>query len=719
MTQSRPKTQTRPRNHLRKQRFAIVCLGLLILAAIAMRAAVTRLNTEAANRIDARLRLIESKTGIKTRGDDFSAGFGSMRIGSLNIILPVGARGPDAARENGKSDAELAEILREVEPALVSLARELRSTGQSAKKAFLPRVAGWLLPRRIVFDIDHIEILAASEAMSQRMIHADHFHVRIDRRSPRLNFHAREIQITGFPAESNVSGHLRLWPKTGDIELAASQAPDANYNGWAWRIRTGTDARKVHVEFTGAHMPPSFAGLASRLVKARVLPSRDTSFDATVDIQRLGDEMLSFETTLNFRDLYLRDTRIAPDEIGPLHLDTTASGTLDPGSSVLIVDHARVEFPAPIEFEPAQRNMAQRSSYDFEVSGSVEPAVIVNFRATGPLELPRAVHRLLLAHFPPKSRRTPPTSWNVRAFIARTPCQGLLDILPAKVAPLIHQYEMAGDFMGIATLTWPKDRPDAFQLKMTHDEFSCEVSKEPPEYAADNFNAPVKARLGSRGMRKRDLNLSPTNETFAAFGDISRNFVTTVIAAEDTGFWHHKGIAMHGFLDAIRDNLHEGRMARGGSTIAMQTVKNLMLSPERTISRKIQEFFLAWHLGQKLTHERILELYSNMVEFGPDVFGVGEAAEIYFGKKPSGLTLKESVFLVTLLPAPVSRIEAFCRQHEPTPNFTRMMNDLIERMNHLGMINASQAIEAINTKLSFRADEAAMKKICHPAKEST
>ncbi len=719
MTQSRSKTKKSGRLFRHKHGFVIACCGLLALSALALRGAVTRLNTEAANRIDTKLRLIESRTGIKTRGDGFSAGFGSMRIGSLNIILPGGMRGPGAVRENRESSGELAEILRQVEPALESLVRELRSTEHNEKKAFLPRIASWLLPRRIVFDIDHLEILAASDSMSHRMVHADQFHVRIDRRSPRLNFHAREIQVTGFPAESNVSGHLRLWPRTGDIELAASQAADADYNGWAWRIRTGTDARKAHVEFTGAHMPPSFAGLASRLTKARVLPSRDTSFDATLDVQRLGDEMLSFEATLNFRDLYVRDARIGPDEIGPLHLDTTASGTFDPGSSELIVDHARVEFPAPIEFEPAQRNMAQRSSYDFEVSGSVEPAVIVNFRAKGPLELPASVRRLMLAHFPPKTRRMPPSSWNVRAFIARTPCQGLIDILPPKVAPLIHQYELDGDFMGIATLTWPKDHPAEFQLKVTHDEFSCEVSKEPAEYAADNFNAPVKARLGSRGMRKRDLDLSPSNTNFAAFRDVSRYFVTTVIAAEDTGFWHHNGIAAHGFLDALRDNLHEGRMARGGSTIAMQTVKNLMLSPERTVSRKIQEYFLAWHLGQKLTHERMLELYANMVEFGPDVFGIGEAADIYFGKKPSALTLKESVFLVTLLPAPVSRIEAFCRQHAPTPNFTRLMNDLIERMNHLGMISPSQASEAINARLSFRNDEAATNKICHPAKEST
>jgi hypothetical protein len=711
-----------------KRRISFAIAGVVALSVIAVRLSVTRLNGEAGSRLQSKLRIIEQKTGIKTRGDGFSVGFGSLRINSLRIILPKRAierGGPRVAggqqfpRESASANGDIVEIFRQIEPSLRSLVRELRQAERHDKRTFLPSIMSWILPRRIVLDIGHIEILAASETASDWLVHADDFHVRIDRRSPRLNFHAREFQVTGFPAESNVSGHLRLWPRTGDIELAASQAPDADYNGWGWRVRTGTDARKVHMEFTGAHMPPSIAGISSRLINTRIMPSRDTSFDASLDITRLGDEMLEFEASLDFRDLYVGDTRIATNEIGPLHLDASASGKFDPGSSELIVDYARIEFPAPIEFEPAQRNMAQRSNYDFEVSGSVEPAVIVNFRANGPLELAPALRRLMLAHFPPKSRRTAPGSWNVRAFIARTPCQGLLDIVPAKIAPVIHQYELAGDFMGIATLTWPKDRPGDFEFKVTHDEFSCQVAKEPAGYAAENFNGPLKARLGSRKMRKRDVELSPANENFTPFRGISRNFVTTVIAAEDTGFWHHKGVAAHSFFDALRDNINEGRMARGGSTITMQMVKNLMLSPERTIGRKAQEYFLAWHLGHSLTHERILELYANMIELGPDVFGVGEAADIYFGKKPSELSLKESVFLVTLLPGPVSRIEAFCRKHEPTPNFTRLMNDLIERMDHLGVITSTQAEEARHAKLTFRHDDAANTRICHPATEST
>ncbi|NBQ53610.1 MAG: hypothetical protein EBU49_08530, partial [Proteobacteria bacterium] len=109
----------------------------------------------------------------------------------------------------------------------------------------------------------------------------------------------------------------------------------------------------------------------------------------------------------------------------------------------------------------------------------------------------------------------------------------------------------------------------------------------------------------------------------------------------------------------------------------------------------------------------------NVVEFGPNIFGVGEAADFYFGTTAADLTLKESVFLVNLLPAPVSRAEAFCRHHQPTENFSLLMDNLLTRMRTLRIINDEQWNHAAAERLIFRSDDDAIAKLCHPTKEAT
>ena len=107
----------------------------------------------------------------------------------------------------------------------------------------------------------------------------------------------------------------------------------------------------------------------------------------------------------------------------------------------------------------------------------------------------------------------------------------------------------------------------------------------------------------------------------------------------------------HGFNhNAIRNsvagaNLKARRFVRGASTITMQLAKNLFLSREKTLSRKIQEVVLTDYLEQAFRKDDMMELYLNVIEFGPDVYGVTRAAEYYFGRKPEELNLPECFFL--------------------------------------------------------------------------
>jgi len=124
-----------------------------------------------------------------------------------------------------------------------------------------------------------------------------------------------------------------------------------------------------------------------------------------------------------------------------------------------------------------------------------------------------------------------------------------------------------------------------------------------------------------------------------------------VVLAEDAGFFLHPGIDFVEMDAAFKDNLSR-RELRGGSTITQQLVKNLFLTRDKTILRKFREMLLAVELDATLSKERILELYLNLIEWGPNVFGIGDAARFYFGKLPEELLPHEAAWLASIIPNP-------------------------------------------------------------------
>ena len=126
---------------------------------------------------------------------------------------------------------------------------------------------------------------------------------------------------------------------------------------------------------------------------------------------------------------------------------------------------------------------------------------------------------------------------------------------------------------------------------------------------------------------------------------VPRNVVLSVLAAEDADFYEHEGLDYFGILRAVSRDIMEGRAAQGGSTITQQVVKLMLLTPERTISRKVRELILARRLENELTKDEILHLYLNNVNFGHGRYGIQEAARYYFEKNASELTLAESSLL--------------------------------------------------------------------------
>jgi monofunctional glycosyltransferase len=146
--------------------------------------------------------------------------------------------------------------------------------------------------------------------------------------------------------------------------------------------------------------------------------------------------------------------------------------------------------------------------------------------------------------------------------------------------------------------------------------------------------------------------VGPRNEHWTASDRIPPEMEWSVIVAEDANFYQHEGIDIKAIKNAIKYDLKKKSLARGASTITQQTAKNLFLSREKTFTRKVKEMVLARRMERELTKGRILELYLNIVELGPMVYGIGHGAQYYFGKPASELTPRECAFLAAMLPGP-------------------------------------------------------------------
>ncbi len=151
-----------------------------------------------------------------------------------------------------------------------------------------------------------------------------------------------------------------------------------------------------------------------------------------------------------------------------------------------------------------------------------------------------------------------------------------------------------------------------------------------------------------RGKKRK-----PPRISWVPLKQIPQLFQRTVVVAEDASFWGHHGIDWFEVKASLEKNVEKGKFLRGGSTLTQQVVKNLYLTPEKSVSRKIKEWILAIKLDRTLSKRRILEIYFNIVEWGPGIFGVKAAAGTYFHKTPAELDLDEMVRLAAVLPNPI------------------------------------------------------------------
>jgi hypothetical protein len=200
---------------------------------------------------------------------------------------------------------------------------------------------------------------------------------------------------------------------------------------------------------------------------------------------------------------------------------------------------------------------------------------------------------------------------------------------------------------------------------------------------------------------ERDVLVSPDSRDFVAYADVPPLFIRTLLLGEDSGFFSHPGVDLGEIPKALAAGLERGGEARGASTITQQLAKNLFLSRERRVSRKLKELSLSLLLEACLSKARILEIYLNVIEWGPGVYGLRPASRHYFGKEPGSLTPAEGAFLVAMIPGPI-KYQRSIAKGEISEGFRPLVENLLGKLLAVGAIDEREHEGALAARLRFQ-----------------
>lgn len=197
----------------------------------------------------------------------------------------------------------------------------------------------------------------------------------------------------------------------------------------------------------------------------------------------------------------------------------------------------------------------------------------------------------------------------------------------------------------------------------------------------NKINGPFTYRAIDNGVAQRPIIVGNANYNYTPLSDISPYLRKCVLTSEDPSFFEHRGFIHSAFKQSIAKNIKTKKFARGASTISMQLVKNVFLTREKTLSRKLEEILLVYILENNRisSKERMLEVYFNIIEWGPNIYGIGEASRFYFNKMPHDLNVNQCLFLASIIPKPkgfMSRLE----NTETLKPYAQQQNDFLMRL---------------------------------------
>jgi membrane peptidoglycan carboxypeptidase len=202
------------------------------------------------------------------------------------------------------------------------------------------------------------------------------------------------------------------------------------------------------------------------------------------------------------------------------------------------------------------------------------------------------------------------------------------------------------------------------------------------------------------GGRRHDRVLAPGAPGFVPLVRAPR-IAAAFVALEDMRFRSHDGFDRDQIERAFWHNLVAGKVRRGASTISQQTARNLWLGVDRSLARKLQEAWLTARLEATVEKDRILELYMNLIELGPGVFGIDDGARHHFGLAPRELDVLQALHLASLAPAPRTLSKRFASGQVDDAWLTEL-REHARRMHRNGMISEDELMVALRSDLRLR-----------------
>jgi len=264
------------------------------------------------------------------------------------------------------------------------------------------------------------------------------------------------------------------------------------------------------------------------------------------------------------------------------------------------------------------------------------------------------------------------------AVLPSTSCGAAVNAIPRDALGELVGFSFDGRLSGNLHVVLDTRDPELTEFEANIVD-GCRFETVPAIADVDRFKRPFVHRVREPDGHWFEMTTGPGTDNWVSIRRISPYFIHAVLAHEDGGFFGHDGFATWAIEGALERNLRAGRVVWGGSTITMQLAKNLFLARERTLVRKVQEVLLTWWLETSLDKLDILELYLNVIEYGPGVYGIRNAAWHYFRRRPAELSLAESAYLANILPAP-KRYQTSYRRGELTPF---MKTQLARRIEHM------------------------------------
>ena len=288
--------------------------------------------------------------------------------------------------------------------------------------------------------------------------------------------------------------------------------------------------------------------------------------------------------------------------------------------------------------------------------------------------------------------------------IPKMKVQDFISSLPTGLFRHFEGMEAQGNFSYALNFEYNNHKPNnvVFESKLKPE--GLKITKY-GEADLNKLNSEFVYRAIDKGVLQRPITVGLGNGNYTPLPLMSPYLKKCVLTSEDPSFMTHRGFINEAFKESIIKNIKTKKFTRGASTISMQLVKNVFLTREKTLSRKLEEILLVYilennHISPK---DRMLEVYFNVIEWGPNIYGIAEASQFYFQKKPWDLNVNQCLFLATIIPNPKGFMAKFDTNNRLKPAAKQTEKFLTNLMFKRNILTANDTIGNFPLEISGQA----------------